>query len=91
MVKGETRTGFKFAIDPELMEDVEFLELIVEAQTGNAENPFAWIEAFLGKEAKKALYDHIRTKTGHVRIKDLTPELEDIIKTLGEHAETKNS
>ncbi len=65
-VKGKTSTGFEFAFDDSVV-DMEMLDCLVEAE----ENP-AYVGKILGlmlgKEQKKALYDHLRDENGKVPI-----------------------
>ena len=65
MRSGTTSSGFKFKIDEVDLNDMEFIELMAEAE----ENPLKYpkmVERMLGKEQKKKLYDHVRTKEGRV-------------------------
>lgn len=90
MVKGKTRTGFKFTCDGKLMHDVEFLEEFAAVQNGDGLEVFNLITKILGAEQKKALYNHIRNDDGIVTVEALHEELGDIFDALGEADETKN-
>ena len=87
---GTTASGFEFEMEDDLLKDVEFLEIFYAVQRGDTGAVFDLIGAALGKDQKKALYDHVRNGKGKVMIEDLTPELEDMFKALGENQATKN-
>ncbi len=90
MVKGKTRTGFKFTCDGRLMHDVEFLEEFAAVQKGDGLEVFDLITRILGAEQKKALYEHIRNEEGIVPVEAMREELGDIFDALAEAEETKN-
>lgn len=90
MVKGKTRTGFKFTCDGKLMHDVEFLEEFAAVQKGDGLEVFDLIKKILGADQKQALYEHIRNEEGIVTTDALHEELSDIFEALGEADETKN-
>ena len=88
MRSGTTSSGFKFKIDEVDLNDMEFIELMAEAE----ENPLKYpkmVERMLGKEQKKKLYDHVRTKEGRVPPDAIDEEVEEIFILAGEDA--KNS
>ena len=75
-VKGKTKTGFEFEIDSAVI-DMELLDDLSDMQ----ENPAVTgrvLNRLLGKEQKKALYDHIRDESGHVPIESAAAELIDL-------------
>lgn len=88
-MKGETKTGFKFEVDTELLDDAEFLEMWKDAQEDGLK-AFDVIEVLLGKEQKKRLYDHVRNDKGRVPVDLVTDELGDIIEAMARDTETKN-
>lgn len=90
MVKGKTRTGFKFTCDGRLMHNVEFLEEFAAVQKGDGLEVFDLIRRILGEDQKKALYDHIRDEEGIVPLEAMKEELSDIFDALAEAEETKN-
>lgn len=90
MVKGTTKTGFNFSVDPEVIRDMEFIELAAAAEENGLVLP-KMIERVLGKKQKQALYDHVRNKNGRVLIEDINDEVEDVFNALNTNAETKNS
>jgi hypothetical protein len=91
-VTGKTKTGFEYEIDADCLQDAEFLEMFAAVSKGGNEalQVFDLIRTALGDEQKKALYEHCRGENGRVMITDLTAEISDIFKALGENPETKN-
>ena len=91
-ITGKTSTGFEYEIDPEILQDAEFLEMFAAVSKGGNEamQVFDLIRTALGDEQKKALYEHCRNEKGRVPISGLTNEMTDIFKALGENPATKN-
>lgn len=81
-MKGKTQSGFKFEIKDEVMNDMELLEAVTETQSGDDLKVMSAlsliITKLLGKDKKKELYDHVRTKDGRVPIDALNKEVLDI-------------
>lgn len=81
-MKGKTQSGFKFEIKDEVMNDMELLEAVAETQSGDDLKVMSAlsliITKLLGKDKKKELYDHVRTKDGRVPIDALNKEVLDI-------------
>lgn len=77
MTKGITKTGFKFTLLEEVLDDMELLDLISEVD----ENPLLLpklIEKLLGEKQKKRLYDHCRDDKGRVSSTRISEELVEI-------------
>ncbi len=90
MRSGTTSSGFKFEIDEQDLNDMEFIELMADAE----ENPLKYpkmLERMLGKEQKKKLYDHVRTKEGQVPPDAIDKEVEEIFILAGEDAKNSES
>lgn len=91
MVEGTTKSGFVFAVDPDVFGDAEFLEDFVELRDGtDGLRFFRILDRMLGKDQKKRLYDHVRNDGGKVTVNALAPEFSDIIVALSENAQSKN-
>lgn len=88
MLKGKTKSGFKFEIDEMIADDLELLEEIAKADKDVTVFPDV-LEKILGADQKKALYDHLRNEHGRVSIKAAVDEFTEIMNIAGE--ETKNS
>ncbi len=80
MLKGETKTGFKYQIEEQVTDDYELVELIVEAE----ENPLVFpklINRVLGPSQLKALKEHVRDKEGRVSAQKMVAEITDIFQS----------
>lgn len=89
MVKGTTSTGFKFEVDPDVIRDMEVIELIADVAEDGSKMP-KMLVAILGKAQKTALYNHVRNDSGRVLFDDVNREMEEIFATLAENSNTKN-
>lgn len=89
MVEGTTKSGFHFVVDPDALQDMEFLDLVDEART-NPSKLGKMFEKLLGIEQKKVLYNHVRNEKGMVLIDDVTVESDEIFDILNQSDETKN-
>lgn len=86
MLKGKTKTGFKFAIEDAVLNDYELLEYFSEVD----ENPLLvpkLVKMILGVKQKNALIEHVRDENGKAAVDKIAMELQNIL-TSG--AETKN-
>ena len=77
-IEGKTTTGFEYKIEVKRVNDMELLEVFAELDTNPVVLPRA-LEMLFGKEGKKALYDHVRTKSGEVPIDSIEKELSEIL------------
>ena len=78
MIKGKTKTGFKYELSEERLDNYELLECLAEME----ENPMVMPKVLfllLGKEQVKKLKDHIRTEDGMVPAMQVGEELQDIM------------
>lgn len=76
MLKGKTRTGFKFEIDERVLNNYELIELLADVE----ENPLLvgrLLTMLLG-DRKKDLIDHVREEDGIVPLDRMMEEFEDI-------------
>lgn len=90
MVKGTTKSGFKFSVDPDVISDMEFVELVAESEDNGLVFP-KLIQNILGKKQKESLYEHVRNKKGRVPMDAIREELDDIFNAINSANETKNS
>ena len=88
-VKGTLKNGFKFAIDPAVLDDMELVDAMAESEGDNPLMISTVINKLLGPEQKKKLYDHIRTKDGRVPVEKVAEMVGEIMDQMGE--EGKNS
>lgn len=77
-IEGKTTTGFEYKIEVKRLNDMELLEVFAELDTNPVVLPRA-LEMLFGKEGKKTLYDHVRTKSGEVPIDSIEKELSEIL------------
>lgn len=93
MISGVTDSGFAFEIDDEVMDDMEFLEILVAISNGDKSKLPAFVTSFFGEEQKARLYDHCRSEKGRVSLSRIEEEIKgvfDAIRSNGESA-AKNS
>lgn len=97
MVKGTTSDGFAFEYDESRLDDMRFVDVLVEVVDPDAgllakmKGISRMLDMLLGKDLKAALYDHIgRSHDGRVPRAELEKALEEIMSAAGKDAE-KNS
>ena len=78
MIKGKTSTGFAFTIPKERLDNMELLDALAEADNGNV-LAVSNAVTLLGKDQKKALYDHLRTKAGNVPVAAVSAAVREIL------------
>ena len=85
MIKGKTKSGFKFEISKRVLDNYELMEVIAEAD----ENPMMIpkVLTMLLGESKKDLMEHVREDDGIVPADKMMEELADIFDSANE---TKN-
>ena len=84
----KTSSGFEYELKPEAANDMELLEDIAEWDKGNLTSVPSALTRLLGKEQKKALYEHLRDKNGIVPTDKVMTE---VIEMFNGVSETKNS
>ncbi len=85
MYKGETKTGFKFEVPKEALDNMELVDAIAELE----ENPLMVSKVtklLLGTDQRKKLYDHVRAEDGRVPSEDLSQEIAEIFDAIGDPA-----
>lgn len=80
-IEGKTTTGFEYKIEVKRLNDMELLEVFAELDTNPVALPRA-LEMLFGTAGKKALYDHVRTKSGEVPIDSIEKELSEILSSV---------
>lgn len=83
-MKGKTSTGFKFEIDEEIRDDMELLEGLCTLDAGDLRALPNVVEAILGEEQKKRLYDYCRTEKGRVSSRKVLKEIKGIFDAINE-------
>lgn len=84
MLTGNTKSGFRFKIEDQALDDYEILEMLTEIDDGNGVLVPKMIERLLGKEQKEALKEHLRNKEGKVSTQNMMIEVMDIFKSSNE-------
>lgn len=80
---GETKSGFHYELEDDALEDMELLDALSEL--GEASGAASRVVVrLLGKQQRKALYDHIRDENGKVRPAKVMEEISDIFEALGQ-------
>lgn len=86
IIRGITKSGFRFSVDSEVFKDMELLELIGEVD----DNPILMpklLEKMFGKKQKDNLYNFVRDDKGSVPVEKVS----EIVKDIFESKELKNS
>lgn len=76
MLKGKTKTGFKFAIDERVLNNYELIELLADVE----ENPLLVTKVLttvLG-DKKQDLIEHVREDDGIVPVEKMMEEIAEI-------------
>lgn len=90
MIKGTTESGFTFKIDPEDINDMEFLERLGIAFGEDVTKVPGIMTEILGADQRKRLYDHLRNEKGKVPIDVAMAEFDEILTIANESKEGKN-
>ena len=83
MVTGKTSSGFEFSMDEKVLNNMELVDALAEAQD---DDPVAISRAcllLLGKETRKKLYDYLRTPDGRVPVEDVSKSMIEIFEVFG--------
>lgn len=92
MIEGVTKSGFKFAISDDALDDMELLDALSDMDEGKVASYKYAISALLGEEQRKALYEHVRDKkTGRVSAKKVFTAFAEILNAAKENPGVKNS
>ena len=83
MLRGKTESGFEFEIDEKVLDNMELLDAIAEAD----DNPLLMssvVKMLLGDKQRKALYAHLRKDDGRVPVEDVGKAIADIFNSCGQ-------
>lgn len=64
MIKGTTKSGFEFTIDPEVFNDWEILETLYDIDEGNSQLAVKVARSVLGTDQLEGLKEHIKAENG---------------------------
>lgn len=87
--KGKLENGFEYEVDVNVLDDMEMLDALAEAQEEEPLKINVVSKKLLGKEQRKRLYDHLRNEDGRVPVEAAVQAITDIMLDLGEDG--KNS
>lgn len=79
MLKGTTKSGFKYEVKDEALNDYELFELLSEVDANPLLLP-KLVTRLLGEKQKKNLLDHIRDDKGIVTMDKISDEIMDIFR-----------
>ena len=85
-MKGKLTNGFEFDIDANVLDNMELIDAMAEAQN---DDPTKFSEAtllLLGREERKRLYDHLRDENGRVPVQAVADAFVEIFEILGDQA-----
>lgn len=66
MISGKTKSGFEYAIENNVFDNMELVDTIAEATEDDPVALSKLVKMVLGTEQRKKLYDHLRTEDGRV-------------------------
>lgn len=76
MIEGNTKSGFKYSVDENIMDNWELFE---EMSAGTMTGEIKAAKMMLGEEAYKSLKEHCRNEKGVVPAKKMDAEIAEII------------
>lgn len=82
MVTGVTKTGFGYEIDEEILDDYEFLEILLKIDEGETAYALKMVERLLGEKQRDRLKEHLRTEKGRVPATKLIAETMEIFESI---------
>ncbi len=78
MITGKTKSGFKFELDENVLDDWEYLEILSEIDEGKVQKLPKMFEMLLGKDQYKALKEFLR-KDGKVSAESMANAFDEIM------------
>ena len=87
--RGKLENGFEYEVDENVLDDMEMLDALAEAQGEDPLKITVVSKKLLGEEQRKRLYDHLRNDEGRVPVEAAAQAITDIMLQLGEDG--KNS
>lgn len=91
MIQGKTKTGFAFTCDETAINDMLFIETLVDADKGNYLAISSVLTMLLGEEQKKKLYEHVKDEKGRAKVEDVAREMQEILAKTGETLKNSNT
>lgn len=75
MREGVTKTGFRFSLEDDAMDNMELVEELASMQENDLVAITRVVTMVFGPDQKKALYDHLRTQEGRVKVSTVMGDL----------------
>lgn len=85
----ELTNGFKMELDDNVMDNMELVDALAEADGEDALAVSKIARMILGKEKRKQLYDYLRTGDGRVPVEAVSNSIKEIFDSFGDKG--KNS
>lgn len=82
MINGVTKSGFKFSVDKNCMNDMELVDVLADTSMDDAFRMSHVIKKLLPMDQRAALYDHVRVD-GRVPVDAVVAAVEDIFAAIG--------
>ncbi len=81
MIKGKTKSGFEFCINPDDLDDMRFIDALASLEKNNIMAMSEVADFMFDEKQKKALYAHLASldEKGKVRIGAFTQEVVEIL------------
>lgn len=83
-ITGVLQNGFRYEIDEDRFDDIEFFEGLSDLSRGNLSDLRGTLEKLLDREQKAALYEHLRDDNGRVSYKAVMECVGEIMRDAGE-------
>lgn len=84
MIKGTTKSGFKYEVDESAADNMELIDALAEAAGDDMLAVSTVSKLLLGKAMRKKLYDHVRADDGRVPINLAVDEIMEIMQAMGD-------
>lgn len=82
-MKGTLKNGFAFDVDPNVLDDMELIDALAQAQGEDATAISKVLVMVLGVEQRNRLYDVLREENGRVPIKATMESIVEIFEAMG--------
>ena len=80
MLKGKTKSGFKYEVSDDMLNNYELIEVLADVDTNTLLLP-KLVKMLLGDEQKQKLSDHVRTESGTVPLDAISNEIMEIFQS----------
>lgn len=84
MKEGKLSNGFEYKVDETVLDDMELIDAMEQAQGDEPLKVSKVITMVLGAEQKKAFYDSLRNDEGRVPVEETMKVFLELIESLGD-------